>query len=64
MDSRHPYCESKLGYGQLHGVNRIEVNPEESYGLELVEIKRGDTMGTELGGRQFSLVRATALNDS
>jgi len=54
MDSRHPYCESKLGYGQLHGVNRIEVNPEESYGLELVEIKRGDTMGSELGGRQFS----------
>ena len=45
-------------------VNRIEDNPEESYGLELVEIKRGDTMGTELGGRQFSLVRATALNDS
>jgi len=35
-------------------VNRIEVNPEESYGLELVEIKRGDTMGSELGGRQFS----------
>jgi len=22
-------------------VNRIEVNPEDSYGLELVEIKRG-----------------------
>jgi len=35
-------------------VNRIEDNPEESYGLELVEIKRGDTMGSELGGRQFS----------
>jgi len=35
-------------------VNRIEVNPEESYGLELVEIKRGDTMDSELGGRQFS----------
>ena len=30
-------------------VNRIEVNPEESYGLELVEIKRGDTMDSELG---------------
>ena len=35
-------------------VNRIEVSPEESYGLELVEIKRGDAMGLELGGRQFS----------
>ena len=45
-------------------VNRIEVNPEDSYGLELVEIKRGDTMGTELGGGQFSLVRVTALHDS
>ena len=35
-------------------VNRIEDNPEESYGLELVEIKRGDTLDSELGGRQFS----------
>jgi len=35
-------------------VNRIEDNLEESYGLELVEIKRGDTMDSELGGRQFS----------
>jgi hypothetical protein len=45
-------------------VNRIEVNPEDSYGLELFEIKRGDTMGSELGGRQFSLVRVTAPHDS
>ena len=54
-------------------VNRIEVNrtgsiAEQSIArwatLQTVEIKRGDTMGTELGGGQFSLVRVTALHDS
>ena len=46
-------------------VNRVEVYREGSYGLEPVEVKRGDTMGMDLGGGgRFSLVRVTALNDS